>query len=989
MSAESRRVDTDAYMLAERIVAAPKLVAPEAARRQVENWLSDCGSDEAGALQRIFSAHPKARDLIIGLADGSSYLWDLVHRDAGRLVRLLQNDPDAHFARILADTAAAVAASGGDAEAMRLLRLMKAEGALLISLADIGGVWPVARVTRALTELADTAVRVAVRYLLAEAGRSGKLKLANIAEPDAGSGYIIFAMGKMGACDLNFSSDIDLIVFFDAERAPLPRNAEPMPLFVRITRGLVKMLQERTADGYVFRVDLRLRPDPASTQIAVSTDAALNYYETIGQNWERQAMIKARPCAGDIAAGEALLKELTPFVWRKYLDFAAVADVHAMKRQIHAYKGFGEIAIEGHNVKLGRGGIREIEFFVQTQQLIAGGRHPELRDRDTLVTLNRLVDGGWVDPKTRDDLTAAYEFLRTVEHRLQMVADEQTHTLPEDRDALDRFARFAGFDGRDAFAAVLVQYLQMVQEHYARLFERSLDAQPEETMLAFPADEDSHETLDVLTQMGFRRPLEASATVRDWLAGSYRSLKSQTAREHLQALLPLLLEIVARTGNPDETLARFDRFFTALRASTRLFSLLRQNPDLVSFLTLILSTAPRLADTLAQAPQVIDTLIEPSFFASLPDEAKLSAGLEASLQQADSFEDFLDRVRLFGQEHMFLIGARILSGTVSAAQAGMTFTRLADVLIRALHRTVETAFSETHGRIAGQQIAILAMGKLGGREMTATSDLDLIIVYDFDPERPESDGPRPLYGAQYFARLTQRLINAMTAQTNYGVLYQVDMRLRPSGRSGPLATALTSFENYQENEAWTWELLALTRARVVSASPGFGARVEAVIRNAIARPRVRDLIAADVVEMRQAIAAEKGESDRWSLKYAAGGLIDLEFVAQFLQLMHAKDKPRILDAGTIGALDKAWQLGLLSTEDAEVLRYAARLYHGLTQILRVCLIEDLDPKSVRPELAGLLARVADVPDFATLDAHLIETQARVRASFARILGSEG
>ena len=415
---------------------------------------------------------------------------------------------------------------------------------------------------------------------------------------------------------------------------------------------------------------------------------------------------------------------------------------------------------------------------------------------------------------------------------------------------------------------------------------------------------------------------------------------------------------------------------------------MRQNPDLVSFLALILSTAPRLADTLAHAPQVIDTLIEPSFFGALPEEDKLSAGLETSLQQSDSFEDFLDRVRLFGQEHMFLIGARILSGTVSASQAGAAFTRLADVLVRALHRAVENAFAETHGRIAGQQTAIVAMGKLGGREMTATSDLDLIMVYDFDSEHPESKGPRPLYGGQYFARLTQRLINAMTAQTNYGVLYQVDMRLRPSGRSGPLATALTSFEHYQENEAWTWETLALTRARVVSASPGFAARIEAVIRKVLCRPRDRELVAADVVEMRQAIAAEKGDSDRWNLKYAAGGLVDLEFIAQFLQLMHANDMPSILDTGTIGTLDKAWQFGLLATEDAEVLRYAARLYHGLTQILRVCLVDDLDPKRVRPELAGLLARAADLPDFATLDAHLIETQAKVRASFERILGPQ-
>jgi glutamate-ammonia-ligase adenylyltransferase len=336
---------------------------------------------------------------------------------------------------------------------------------------------------------------------------------------------------------------------------------------------------------------------------------------------------------------------------------------------------------------------------------------------------------------------------------------------------------------------------------------------------------------------------------------------------------------------------------------------------------------------------------------------------------------------------MFLIGARILSGTVSAGQAGTTFARLSDVLVRALHEAVAESFAETHGRIRGGEAAVLAMGKLGGREMTATSDLDLIIVYDFDEEHPESDGARPLHASQYFARLTQRLINALTAQTNYGVLYQVDMRLRPSGRSGPVATALASFENYQQSEAWTWEQLALTRARVISASPALTKRIEAVIHRALCRPRDRELIAGDVVEMRQAIAEEKGDDDRWNLKYVAGGLVDIEFVAQFLQLVHAAEKPEILDTSTIGALDKAWQLGLLEPQDAEVLRHAARLYHSLTQVLRVCLPEDVDPRQARPELLGLLTRAADVPNFAALEAQLAETQERVRASFMRILGA--
>jgi glutamate-ammonia-ligase adenylyltransferase len=382
----------------------------------------------------------------------------------------------------------------------------------------------------------------------------------------------------------------------------------------------------------------------------------------------------------------------------------------------------------------------------------------------------------------------------------------------------------------------------------------------------------------------------------------------------------------------------------------------------------------------------MDAVIDPSFFGALPEESELASGLERSLRQAGSYEDFLDRVRNFAQEQMFLVGTRILAGTASAEQAGEAFARVADVLIRSLHRAVEENFARLHGRIAGQETAILAMGKLGGREMAASSDLDLIVVYDFDPERPESSGPRPLYGGQYFSRLTQRLISALTAQTNQGLLYKVDMRLRPSGRSGPVATSIDAFASYQETEAWTWEHMALTRARVVSASPQFAARVEAVIRSVLCRPRDQEILAGDVVEMRKAIATEKGDSERWDLKYVAGGLIDIEFIAQYLQLVHAAATPQILDTSTAHVLDKAWRLGLIATEDAEVLRPAVRLYRDLTQILRLCLPGPFDPQAAGAGLLALLARAADVPDFARLDADIGETQAKVRASFNRILG---
>jgi [glutamine synthetase] adenylyltransferase / [glutamine synthetase]-adenylyl-L-tyrosine phosphorylase len=973
--------------LARRIVAAPLLSSAAAAHARVEEWLAEVAGTAAGrALARLLADHPTVKTLVAALADGSPYLFDLARADCERLLALLVSEPERRFRELIAEAARMIAAAGDEAEVMRLLRRMKAEAALLIALADIGGVWPVMEVTRLQTALAEAAVGAAVDHLLAQAHRRGRLRLADPAQPSQGSGYIVLAMGKMGSNELNYSSDIDLIVFYDADTPALAPGIEPGAFFVRLTRALVKLLQERTADGYVFRTDLRLRPDPAATQIAISTAAGLDYYESRGQNWERAALIKARPCAGDVAAGEALLKELSPFIWRKYLDFAAVADIHAMKRQIHAYRGHDSIAVEGHNIKLGRGGIREVEFFVQTQQLIAGGRQPELRGRETLATLDALAEGGWIGAAGRDDLGAAYRFLRVIENRLQMVADEQTHVLPAEREGLERFARFAGFRDRDGFADALVGHLRNVQRHYASLFEHVAAAEAERRQLSFPPDADDRETLDKLTEMGFRQPLEVSALVRRWSAGGYPALRGAFARGQLIEIVPVLLHQFARTTNPDAAVIAFDRFLAGLHGGGRLFSLLLQNPDLVALIALVLGTAPRLADGLAQFPEVMDAVIDPSFFGALPDEAQLAAALDRALGQAASYEDFLDRIRIFAQEQMFLIGTRILSGTVSAEQAGEVFALIADVLIRSLHRAIEENFVKQYGRIARQQTAILALGKLGGREMTATSDLDLIVIYDFDLERPESSGQRPLYGSQYFARLTQRLISALTAQTNHGVLYQVDMRLRPSGRSGPLATQIEGFAGYQENEAWTWEHMALTRARVVSAAPEFAARIERVIREVLCRPRDAEAVAADVVEMRRAIASEKGDRDRWDLKYVTGGLIDIEFIAQYLQLVHAAQTPEILDTSTARVLDKAWRLGLLQTEDAEVLRPAVRLYDDLTQVLRLCLSAPFDPKAAAPGLVGLLARAADVPDFATLDAFLAETQAKVRRSFTRILG---
>jgi [glutamine synthetase] adenylyltransferase / [glutamine synthetase]-adenylyl-L-tyrosine phosphorylase len=976
-----------AIPLAARFAGGPAVTPGDDADARVTRWLDDIAGPQREAVVAIFDRYPLARVIVTGIAEASPYLFDLLRGNAERVHRVLTSDPDRHLVDLIDNVRSAAVVAIDESDLMRLLRHIKAEAALVVALCDIGAVWPIMRVTEALTDLAVASVQCAVRFQLAQEVARGRLLAADPAEPEVGCGLIVLAMGKMGADELNYSSDIDLIVLFDRERSALKDDIEPQTFFVRIAQGISRVLQQRTGDGYVFRVDLRLRPDPSSTPVAVSTEFALGYYEREGRTWERAAMIKARPCAGDIASGEALIAELAPFVWRRHLDFTALGDIHEMKRQMHAFRGHSDIAVEGHNIKQGRGGIREIEFFVQTQQLIAGGRHAGLRVRPTLQALDLLAAGGWIAREVRDELVPAYEFLRRVEHRLQMIGDEQTHTLPEEADAMTRLARFLGFADRDAFARELVQHLERVQTHYSKLFEGEAAQAPGLPTPDFARGPEDAALVEQLADLGFKQPVAAADTLKRWVTGEYRGLRTETTRNALADLVPALIADFGHAESPDTALVHFDRFLQALRRGGRLISLLQQNRSLVSLLALILGAAPRLGEMIAQQPQVVDGLVDPRFFGAMPKRDEIAQRLQAQLTDASTYEEFLDRLRMFGQEGLFLIGTRILSGTVSAQLAGAAFADIAEGVVRAIHRLVLDQFVAQYGEIKDQRTAVLAMGRLGSREMTASSDLDLILIYDFDHDHPDSDGAKSLHGAQYFARLTQRLISAFTARTNYGVLYDIDMRLRPSGRSGPVATRLDAFSHYQEKEAWTWEHMALTRARVISGPKDFADQIEAIIRDVLTRPRERELIANDVMEMRQAIADEKGESDIWDLKYAAGGMIDIEFIAQFLQLVHAADHPDILDKSTVQVLETAARLGLLTQGDADVLRPAARLYQDLSQILRLCLSERFRPETAGADLMGLLARAADEPDFSTLEARVKDTQVEVRRILTKVLGA--
>ena len=972
----------------EQIGQTPPAHDRERANGSLEDLKSACtGREELAELASLLESSPPILALLTSIFGNSSYLTGLAIRDPEGLQDWLVSEPEDCFARLDEELRQTMASADKQETAMRALRLYKKRAALWLALADVGAVWDVMRVTHVLSEVAGTAITEAVRYLFARAAQSGKFTPSDPASPEASMGYFVLGLGKLGAFELNYSSDVDLIIFYDPERAALGDSVEPAQFFVRMTRDLVSLLQERTADGYVFRTDLRLRPDPGATQVALSTDAGLSYYESFGLNWERAALIKARTIAGDLEAGEEFLDQLSPFIWRKYLDYAAIADIHTMKRRVHEFKGHGEIAVAGHDVKLGRGGIREIEFLVQTHQLIAGGRQNELRCRATLETLDRLVERKWIGAEAADELAEAYRFLRHVEHRLQMIADDQTHKLPKGIEELERVAHFSGFkDARD-FGDRLVSYLSCVQGHYDALFERLPDdgAQGSEEAM-FRGDDDDPQTMAALGEIGFSKPENIGGIVRTWHSGRYAAMRSERARARLTEILPDLLEALGGTAEPDSALLAFDRFLSELPAGVQLFSLLGANPRLLRLIADIMGTAPRLANVLGRRAQVLDAVLDPGFFGDLPPPDALETLVRQEVVESSDYQDGLDRARIVGSEQAFLIGVRVLSGTISAEQAGGAYALLAENLIAGLHAVVSREIERTHGKMPGGGAAVLAMGKLGGREMTAASDLDLIIVYDFDESATQSTGAKPLGGGQYFARFTQRLISALTVPTGEGALYEVDMRLRPSGNSGPVAAHFDSFVDYQNNDAWSWEHLALTRARVVAGPAALKGRIEETIADVLRKKRDRAKLAEDVRDMRARIEKEKGSRDIWDLKQARGGLVDLEFIAQFLQIVGAHEHPGVLDQNSCQALAKLAEKGLLEAQDADILLPAGRLFHDLTQLLRLCLDRPFKAETASPGLKLLLAKAAGQSDFITLERYLSESQKAIHAAFERIIG---
>ena len=716
---------------------------------------------------------------------------------------------------------------------------------------------------------------------------------------------------------------------------------------MRVVQEMARILEERTGDGYVFRTDLRLRPDPSSTPACVSTTMAETYYESVGQNWERMVWIKARTCAGDTDAAARFLDIIRPFVWRRHLDYWAIGDIHAIKRMVNAKVGDPSLVDPSADVKLGPGGIREIEFFAQTQQLILGGRNPDLRARGTIDALSALAAAGVIEQTTAEQLTYNYHCLRAVEHRVQMLNDQQTHTLPGNEGGRLAVANLMNFAELTEFDLALLALRKSVHAIYSDLFadEERRTAEAASGNLVFTGVDDDPGTVETLRDLGFSDPSRVIETIRRWHRGRITATRTSRGRGLLTALLPQILTKMSDTGEADAAFQRFTTFMEHLPSGVQTLSMLLAEPDLLEDLVSTLGIAPRLAITLGRRPVLLEALIEGT------------AASELEIPEDASFEEAMNLARRYHRDQSFLIGHRLLHGRLNAADAGHALSDLADELIIAMADAAQKETERRFGSIPGAY-SIAALGKLGGRELSASSDLDLLVIYD----APNAEAPQP-----WFTKFTQRLITALSAPTGEGELYEVDMRLRPSGNSGPVATSLASFERYHHEQAWTWEHMALTRLRPVAGDPGLQARVCEVARSALEQSRPAEEIRADILSMRQRLAKEKPGSTLWELKTAPGGLIDVEFVIQQALLLRRSDA---LQPDTRGALQSLAASSDLPVEEAEKLTDILRILQCLQQVIRVATGRDFDPDTAPAGLKSRLARAIGVPSFTEASAAL-------------------
>ncbi|ONF96233.1 bifunctional [glutamine synthetase] adenylyltransferase/[glutamine synthetase]-adenylyl-L-tyrosine phosphorylase [Sphingomonas jeddahensis] len=830
-----------------------------------------------------------------------------------------------------------------DLPAGKALRLARRRFALRVAIGDLAGVFDLTAVTNRLTDFADGALDLAIRTAITER------------TPDASpGGFVAIALGKQGSRELNYSSDIDPIFLFDPAVLPRRRNEEPVDAAVRIGRRVIELLQARDTDGYVLRVDLRLRPSPEATPIALPIEAAIAYYESQALPWERAAFIRARPAAGDIALGEQFLDTIRPFIWRRSLDFGALGEILEITRRIRDHHSQGQTFGPGYDLKRGRGGIREIEFFAQIHQLIHGGRDPDLRAGDTRAALAALAKAGRVDPRDAAALSEAYVALRTIEHRVQMIDDRQTHALPFG-DALDQVARLDGRSDGAALLAYLEPHVTRVADIFGRL------APPPTTALS----SDTEVLVGRLAEARFADPPSAAARIATWRGARYPALRSAAAQSALEAVLPGLVTALAEAPVPEAALNRLDRLFERLPSAVNIFRLLEARPALAALLVQLLSHAPTLADELARRPDLLDGLIDASAFEAMPDVATLARGMQVG-DRSDDFQARLDHARRLVGEHRFALGAQIIAGVSDPLAVAAGYSRVAEAAIEVLAGATVAEFARAHGRVPDSEFVILALGRLGGGALTHASDLDLVYLFTGD-FAAESDGPKSLGATLYYNRLAQRVSAALSVPTAAGPLYPIDTRLRPSGAQGPLVVNFESFARYQRESAWTWEHMALTRARPVFGSAEARRALSDIIASVLHGDRPERDISADALTMRAEMAAHKPPMGPLDAKLLPGGLVDLEFAVHVMQLMRRTGFDPNLGRA-IAELDLPPRL--------------AAAHDLLTRL--IVTLRLVAPDAAEPEAAAtrtLIARALQLPDWAAVLAALDSAREEVTAAW--------
>ena len=991
-----------------------KAADSEAARFRLEQLQEShayhVGSSD-GAFWDLLESRDEVRALVNCVLGGSPFLSQCAVSEPQFAAELFCTGPDASLANVLAEVESDGYHRSPRRTLMTSLRKAKRRAALAIAVADISTAWSLSEVTLSLSDFAEACVQVCVSHLLHARHRKGDLNLPDPDMPQTGSGLIILGMGKFGAYELNYSSDIDIIALYDEDRCPCGFG-EARGIYSALVRNLVAMMGKRTADGYVFRTDIRLRPDIGTRAAALSTESALEYYRTVGQNWERAAMIKARSVAGDTVAASEFLDANQGFAWRKHLDFASLQGIQSIKHKINVFKGGDTVSVPGRNLKLGRGGIREIEFYAQAQQLIWGGQSPHLRCRGTIEALRRLVTAGRISHEAARTLGEAYEFLRRAEHRLQMVDDQQTHSLPVTDAGLDKIALFLGFDTREAFTRTLLMHLQAVETTYDDVF---VDRQKLAGTVHLDLDDD--EIVATLSDLGFHQPERVVHILNRWKLARHRSIRNTLAHSELMALAPDIIAAFAAAPVPDRAIMRFDDFIARTASGVELFAMISARPDLLNLIARIMGTAPFLAEWLNRHPRLLESVLQKDFEdLSIPEDSGLEPELEAKARAGlvrlfyasefgkdqmrldmireikaqggeEDFQNLLNAQRGWARARKFQAGVHTLGGHLTPVDAGQPLCRIAETCIEYLVPVVRQGVEAEFGRIAGGEIAVIAFGRLGSQEMTISSDLDLIFVYDHDPAAYESDGPRQIAPTMYFARLFRRFINALTAQTPEGRLYEVDMRLRPSGKSGPIAVSLAAFESYQMEKAWTWEYQALTRARVVFASGGLGPRLANIIRGALRSNRKRESLGEDVVSMRHRMRREFGKVGPWSIKHMRGGLIDVEFVAQYLQLLHAPETGDILQRDALSVFRKAREHALLERTVADDLAEATVLWRNLHGMLLLADGKAGNSREVEDSLKFLVGRTGHDAVFERFGKNVRDIARRTSLYFDEIIRS--